>query len=140
MQGTKVVANNVDENSNAKKSLQSTKVPDKPKVNTDAKKADAGVKPNFSLLAYTMYFDTINCSENVAETLFTGKLYFILFFLPLNRLQKILLSCEGILIHGMELFQNLDRIGALMWWKKTFYSCCMATVFKKIKPSFVNFG
>ncbi|XP_022146840.1 aminoacyl tRNA synthase complex-interacting multifunctional protein 1 [Momordica charantia] len=44
LQGTKVVANNVDENSNAKKSLQSTKVPDKPKVNTDAKKADAGKK------------------------------------------------------------------------------------------------
>uniref|UniRef100_A0A9I9DKF6 tRNA-binding domain-containing protein n=1 Tax=Cucumis melo TaxID=3656 RepID=A0A9I9DKF6_CUCME len=42
--GNKVVANNVDEDSNAKKSSQSTKVSEKPQVNPDTKKTDVGKK------------------------------------------------------------------------------------------------
>ncbi|KAA0066998.1 aminoacyl tRNA synthase complex-interacting multifunctional protein 1 isoform X1 [Cucumis melo var. makuwa] len=44
LQGNKVVANNVDEDSNAKKSSQSTKVSEKPQVNPDTKKTDVGKK------------------------------------------------------------------------------------------------
>ncbi|KAG6599940.1 putative methionine--tRNA ligase [Cucurbita argyrosperma subsp. argyrosperma] len=40
----KVVANNVEEDSNAKKSSQSTKVSDKPQLNPDTKKTDPGKK------------------------------------------------------------------------------------------------